>query len=104
MRQGADEWMHHFLFCFLLFPTLQVVVCEIQRNPPPNKRKTMKGLVLTKSGHATDNFELTEALEKPEPGPNSVLVKVAASALNPVDWCVFPSMTVSAQRRHRERE
>ena len=72
--------------------------------PPPNKRKTMKGLVLTKSGHATDNFELTEALEKPEPGPNSVLVKVAASALNPVDWCVFPSMTVSAQRRHRERE
>jgi len=44
----------------------------------------MKALVLTDFGDA-DNFELREVPD-PQPGPGQVLVRVAATSVNPVDY------------------
>lgn len=47
----------------------------------------MQALVLTKSGHPTENFNLVNDFPKPQaPGKGDVLVKIHATALNPVDY------------------
>eukprot|EP01122_Echinamoeba_exundans_P010956 TRINITY_DN4212_c0_g1_i1.p1 TRINITY_DN4212_c0_g1~~TRINITY_DN4212_c0_g1_i1.p1 ORF type:complete len:335 (+),score=99.62 TRINITY_DN4212_c0_g1_i1:197-1201(+) len=47
----------------------------------------MQALVLTKSGHPSENFQVVNDFHKPpSPGKGDILVKVHATALNPVDY------------------
>jgi NADPH:quinone reductase-like Zn-dependent oxidoreductase len=47
----------------------------------------MQALVLTKSGHASENFHVVNDAQKPSnPGKGDILIKVHSVALNPVDY------------------
>jgi len=45
----------------------------------------MRAVTLTQKGHAYNNFVLDSVL-KPTPGPNDLLVRIHATALNPIDY------------------
>ncbi|KAF9161553.1 hypothetical protein DFQ27_008313 [Actinomortierella ambigua] len=47
---------------------------------------TQKAIQYTKFGNPSDVLELNSSAPVPTPGPNEVIIKVHAAALNPVDW------------------
>lgn len=65
--------------------------------------KTMKAIVSDGNG----GLELKEGVDVPSPGPDEVLIKVAAAAQNPTDCansilsiCCYRTLTVVSQGKH----
>src|SRR5215469_8785044 len=55
------------------------------RTPATRRRPLMKAASYDRYGPAADVLRVAE-MERPEPGPGEVLVRVAFSGINPTDW------------------